>query len=98
MTVFVNDIRKMLKSDVFTGVYDKNGYTGKGKRFDGPDEEPGGRILTGSYHQRHYQFFQTSYYFPRGFIPKKDTPYLCIPKEKHVDKGKTTYINKYLFK
>ncbi|MEB2277029.1 hypothetical protein LAV82_23705 [Bacillus sp. ILBB4] len=87
-TVRVDDVVEIIGAKVFWAIYDENGYTGNAEEYPGESNNIN-RIISDGYKPR---YFKTYNNFPRNFIPKKDTPYLCLPKlTKQWDKGRTTY-------
>ncbi|USK71748.1 hypothetical protein [Peribacillus asahii] len=84
----VNDVKEMPEAKVFWGVFDENGYTGNAEEYPGASNEVK-RIISDGYKPR---YFKTYNNFPRNFVPKKDTPYLCNAKvTKQWQQGRTNF-------
>lgn len=72
------------ENGIFKGFFDEKGYTGKADHYLIDNSIPK-RIISGSYKPFYYY---TYYNFPKNFIPKKDSIYLCIiSKSENWEKG-----------
>ncbi|MCP2034158.1 hypothetical protein L1279_001141 [Planomicrobium sp. HSC-17F08] len=89
----VTKIEIVGKGKIFWGVYKDGKYTSEGGIT--PLEA---RDTTGGLTSGYRKAYNTEVYlFPKGFIPKENTPYLCVEKVgKKCKRGITTYVDIHL--